>query len=130
MVESGTYKPSDHGEPDAFSILDSIELQSQLDDLIQNVVEGEWSLYLQDDTLADEGVLMSGWTLTFSLAPEPGDPTLFISFSEGRVVLDWEGTFILEAADTLEGPYHSMMGVESSFEFVPEAAQQFFRLRR
>ncbi|HIG30979.1 MAG TPA: hypothetical protein EYQ50_25540 [Verrucomicrobiales bacterium] len=36
MVESGTYKPSDHGEPDAFSILDSIELQSQLDDLIQN----------------------------------------------------------------------------------------------
>jgi hypothetical protein len=65
-------------------------------------------------------------------AVQPGEFEISdVSLSAGNIVISWEGEGVLEAADSVLGPWDPVEGATASPASVPATgAQQFFRVRR
>jgi uncharacterized repeat protein (TIGR01451 family) len=68
-LESGTFKPTDYETGDAFPAPAPQGLRSaQLAVFGGTDPNGDWSLYVVDDTLGDAGMIGGGWSLTLETA--------------------------------------------------------------
>jgi hypothetical protein len=66
-------------------------------------------------------------------APPAAPNSIFVSHTNGNVILNWLGSFQLQSAQAVTGPYNDMSGiVNGPFTFTPTAtqSQMYFRLRQ
>ncbi len=65
-----------------------------------------------------------------SQPPNPGAMT--VSQSDGNIILNWQGNFILQSATNVSGPYTDVLGpvVTGPYTNRMGSTQQFFRLRQ
>jgi hypothetical protein len=87
QIFSGTYRPSDFGSTLDFSAgsggAPAPPYQSLLASLIGQNANGDWSLFIYDDTGADAGSLSGGWALNInssrSAIPEPATTAMVVA---------------------------------------------------
>ncbi|MBX3745456.1 MAG: proprotein convertase P-domain-containing protein [Verrucomicrobiae bacterium] len=65
---SGTYRPTNYGDDDTFSGV-AAPYTGRLSDLVGTNPNGNWSLYVVDDTAGHAGQIAQGWTLDIVTAP-------------------------------------------------------------
>ena len=57
-------------------------------------------------------------------------PGLSITPSTGAVILNWSGSFFLQSATNVTGPYTDVSGATAPYTNSTSGAQKFFRLRQ
>lgn len=65
---SGTYRPTNYGDDDNFPSV-AAPYSGRLSDLVGTNPNGNWSLYVVDDTTGQSGQIAQGWTLDIVTAP-------------------------------------------------------------
>jgi uncharacterized repeat protein (TIGR01451 family) len=99
QITSGAFKPTAYG---GAVILPSPAPDSPYGTALAGVAggdpNGDWSLYIFDDTTGDAGNVASGWTLDLTTTPVIAPPVLSASFSGGQVHLainSQPGTYVI-----------------------------------
>jgi uncharacterized repeat protein (TIGR03803 family) len=65
----------------------------------------------------------------FALTPTPSGQTLLsVQANYGFIILTWSGSFGLQSALSVDGPYSNVLGATSPYAALTTNAQQFFRL--
>lgn len=62
-------------------------------------------------------------------APQPEEIVMSISQADGKVVLTWSGSGVLEASPALPGNWSEVAGATSPHEVTPDTAATFWRVR-
>ncbi|HSU54888.1 MAG TPA: hypothetical protein VLT36_12590, partial [Candidatus Dormibacteraeota bacterium] len=63
-------------------------------------------------------------------ATSVGRPLLTVTPAPGAVILNWSGSFFLQSATNVTGPYSDVINATAPYTNSTSAARLFFRLRQ
>ncbi len=116
---AGTYKPTNYGSDDTFSGV-SAPYDNTFADLVGDSPNGDWKLYILDDTAGQSGTIAQGWTLSIVTSPSITISPTFVEQNEDDHA---QATLTVRDADTPDTPESdlSLDFASSDSALVPKA---------